>query len=199
VGRARAILGRPIACPVCQRLESACDRTLLLLLALLDERTQRTAFETGYGLCLKHFARALCLNPKPGIVEFIVDVQLAKLSRLEWDLTEYMRKRAWSARPEKKGEEQQAPERAIHRFSGFAQPLLDDPAMRVECAHSLDSGAAQVARADQCPNPVAEHGQLCADSAGLPSDRPSGDERQGEHRRQNNLGRLVHRLAEKVR
>jgi hypothetical protein len=81
VGRARAILGRPILCPVCRRLQSARDRTLLLLFALLEERTRRTAFENGYGLCLEHFARAIRLNPKPAVATFIVDVQLAKLRR----------------------------------------------------------------------------------------------------------------------
>jgi hypothetical protein len=166
VGRARAIFSRPISCPVCRRLESARDRTLLLLFALLEEGTQRTAFEAGYGLCLKHFPCALSLRPKPTVAEFIADVQLAKLSRLEWELTEYLRKQAWSARPEKKDEEQRAPARAVHRFSGCARPPADDPWMRVEYARSLDSAtAAQVAAADRCSIPLLGGVQPSADSA----------------------------------
>jgi hypothetical protein len=82
------------------------DRTLLLLFAMIEERTQRAAFETGYGLCLKHFVHALSLGPKPAIAEFVVDVHLAKIAQLEWYLGEYLRKRAWSQRPESKGTEQ---------------------------------------------------------------------------------------------
>ncbi len=57
--RAREQVGRPFPCPLCGRLEVAEERTLALLLALLEDRLHRAAFEAGYGLCLRHLARAL--------------------------------------------------------------------------------------------------------------------------------------------
>ncbi len=115
---ARATLLRDFGCPLCDGLAAARDRTLLLLLALLEDRPHRAAFETSYGLCLRHYGRALALAPEPGVRGVLRAVEAARLARLEWELVEYARKSAWQARPEPKGAEQLAPVHAIRRFSG---------------------------------------------------------------------------------
>ena len=109
-------------CPLCSRIEVAKNRALNLIFALLQEPRYRVDFENGYGLCLKHLADALAMRPSEEIGRFLMRVEFAKLSLLEWELEETMRKTAWTARPEIKGNEQSAWHRALARFSGL--PLL---------------------------------------------------------------------------
>lgn len=117
--RAREVLCRPLHCPVCSRRAEAEARALQLLVALLGQARYRAAFDQGYGLCAKHFARALALAPGPAARDALVEVEAAKLDCLAWELQEYLRKRAWAARPEAPGAEQNAPARAVVRFSGL--------------------------------------------------------------------------------
>jgi hypothetical protein len=109
-------------CPLCSRIDGAKNRALNLLFALLQERRYRIDFENGYGLCLKHLADALAMQPPDEIGRFLIRVESAKLALLEWELEETMRKTAWTARPEIKGSEQSAWHRALARFSGL--PIL---------------------------------------------------------------------------
>jgi hypothetical protein len=118
--RAREVLCRPLHCPVCSRRAAAETRALQLLIALLGQARYRAAFDQGYGLCVKHFARALALVPGPAARAALVEVEAAKLDCLAWELQEYLRKRAWSARPETPGAEEGASVRAVVRFSGSA-------------------------------------------------------------------------------
>ncbi len=118
VRTARQGLTRPVRCPVCERLAVARDRALSLLFALLEDRQHRAAVESGYGLCLKHFSRALTLDPAPEVRAVVMEVEKAKLARLLWELEESLRKVAWSFRPEAKGAEEEAWRRATLRFSG---------------------------------------------------------------------------------
>jgi len=115
---ARRVLARGVRCPVCARLTVASDRTLSLLFALLEDRQHLATIESSYGLCLKHFSRALALNPNPEVRAILVAVENAKLARLQWELEESLRKAAWNYRPEAKGTEQTAWRRAVLRFSG---------------------------------------------------------------------------------
>jgi hypothetical protein len=88
------------------------------LFALLESPKHQARFEEGYGLCLRHFSRALALKPSETVRAILMEVDAAKLALLQWELEESMRKDAWSSRPEKAGTEHTAWERAIHRFSG---------------------------------------------------------------------------------
>lgn len=117
--QARQIIGLAVDCPVCRRLAAARDRAIHLLFALLEEQRYRTAFEAGYGLCLKHFSRALALQPRDRIRVILIEVELAKLTSLQWELTEYARKARWDARPERPGTESAAWKKSIKRFSGY--------------------------------------------------------------------------------
>lgn len=116
---ASEIVARAIRCPVCERLATARDRSLVLLFALLEHRSHRHAFENGYGLCMKHFSRALALAPGNRVRSVLIAVQSARLALLQWELDETLRKTAWADRPEKRGIEQTAWRRALQRFAGL--------------------------------------------------------------------------------
>ena len=109
-------------CPLCNLLTTLRDRTLLLLFILLEQGHQRARFEAGYGLCLKHFARAFAHELDSSVMDSRCQVQAAKLGVLEWELAEYSRQSAWQARPEAKGAEFFAHLRALRRFSGRLKP-----------------------------------------------------------------------------
>lgn len=123
---ARAAVARAERCPLCARLATARDRSLALLFALLEERRHRDAFEAGYGLCVKHFARALACGPVPLVRDFLIGSETAKLARLAWALDEYGRKLAWQARPEAPGVEKRAPVAALDRFGSWGESLRID-------------------------------------------------------------------------
>lgn len=111
-------IGRPIPCPVCNRLAIARDRILELLFALLEDLEHRARFAGGYGLCLRHFSRALALKPSPEVRTMLTEVLAARLACLQWELEESLRKDAWAFRPEAAGKEHSAWRRAVDRFSG---------------------------------------------------------------------------------
>jgi hypothetical protein len=114
----RRSLGRPLPCPVCHRLAVARDRAIHLLFALLESPQHQTRFSTGYGLCLRHFSRSLSLKPSERVRTILMEVEAVKLSLLQWELEESMRKDAWMFRPEEAGAERTAWIRAVRRFSG---------------------------------------------------------------------------------
>jgi len=116
--KAREVVALPIPCPVCRRLDTARNRVLDLLFALLQEHRHRIAFENGYGLCLKHLSRALALQPLQTIQRILIECESAKLSRLEWELEEALHKWTWPARAEAQGTEQTAWRQAVSRVSG---------------------------------------------------------------------------------
>lgn len=124
IAAGRAALVREPGCPICVRLAIARDQSLRLLFALLEEKRHRAVFEGGYGLCLRHYARAVALDPSPEVWAFLRTIETAKLARLSWELGETGRKEAWQYRPEPKGSECSSPVRAIYRFSGRLD--LDD-------------------------------------------------------------------------
>jgi hypothetical protein len=115
---ARQILLSRLECSVCDRLALARDRALTLLFALLEDPGGRTAFQSGHGLCLGHFARALEMQPPAEKAAVLAAVQSARLASLHWELEEAGRKSAWHFRPEGKGAEHTAGRRAMLRFSG---------------------------------------------------------------------------------
>lgn len=118
VDNARNITTLPIPCPVCNELNVVRDRMIMLLFALVRQSHCRADFEAGHGLCLKHFHRALTLAPDRATTEILLHTASAKLTALQWELNESLRKRSWSVRPEAGGTEQDAWQRAITRFSG---------------------------------------------------------------------------------
>jgi hypothetical protein len=114
----RRSIARPLPCPVCHRLSVARDRVTFLLFALLESPRHQSRFEEGYGLCLKHFSRALFLKPSERVRTILMEGEASKLALLQWELEESMRKDAWMFRPEAAGTERTAWIGAVRRFSG---------------------------------------------------------------------------------
>ncbi len=140
---AREALAPEPFCPVCTRLGPAADRTLTLLFALLEVRCHRDPFQAGYGLCVRHFARALALGPPPQIRAVLVETVAAKLAVLHWELEEFSRKTGWDARPEAKQSEGRVPWKALLRFSGSLGRSARE-----------ETGPAQGPRSGRTPSPA---------------------------------------------
>lgn len=117
-GAVRAALRRGRECPLCRRAREAGERALLLFAALLESADGRRAFESGYGLCLRHAAQAMAPPASPAIGEIVAATTRARLALLRWELQEQLRRGAWQARPERRGTESGAWLKAGARFAG---------------------------------------------------------------------------------
>ena len=115
---AREVLAIPDRCPVCVQLMETEDRTLDLLFRLPAKSRYRARYERGYGLCLRHFSRAIQLGPDPPTRNFLIRTMHGDLALLEWELEEGSRNTAWSARLEER-EERHSAVTALQRFSGL--------------------------------------------------------------------------------
>lgn len=91
---------RLTACPACDRAEIAVEHATGRLLDLLHDKKRRDAFAEGYGLCLKHFARAYRIAPG-GVVRTL----LAHVLRRRLDEIAGQSEGAW--------------QNILHRFCGF--------------------------------------------------------------------------------
>ena len=113
-------LSRGRECPLCRRMREAGARAIALLAALLEEPGGRRAFESGYGLCVRHAAQALAQPDARPISGVVASTLHARLALLRWELEEQLRRGAWQARPERRGTESSAWLRAPSRFAGTA-------------------------------------------------------------------------------
>jgi hypothetical protein len=116
----RAALGRGRECPMCRRMREAGERAIALLAALLEDAGGRRAFESGYGLCLRHSAQAMTMREARPAAGIVASTLHARLVLLRWELEEQLRRGAWQARPEPRGSESSAWLRAPSRFAGTA-------------------------------------------------------------------------------
>ena len=71
---------RLVKCPGCERIEIAAEHATGGLLDLLHEKKHRDAFGRGYGLCLKHFARAYRIAPRGMIRSLLAEDQQGRLA-----------------------------------------------------------------------------------------------------------------------
>jgi hypothetical protein len=118
---ALASLCRGRECPLCARVREAGERALSLVAALVESVEGCRAFESGYGLCVRHAARAMAMPDAPALCEIVARTTRARLVLLRWELEEQMRRGAWQARPTRRGVESAAWLRAGPRFAGTAQ------------------------------------------------------------------------------
>jgi hypothetical protein len=117
----RAVLGslnRSRECPLCVRVREAGERALLLVAALIESADGRRAFESGYGLCVRHAAQAMVMPDPPALREIVARTTRARLAVLRWELEEQLRRGAWQARPTRRGVESGAWLGAGTRFVG---------------------------------------------------------------------------------
>jgi hypothetical protein len=107
-------------CPPCRHLREVGERAILLLAALLESADARRAFESGYGLCVRHAAQALALPQAAAVAGVVAARTHARLAVLRWELEEQLRRGAWQARPARRGGESGAWLKAGPRFAGTA-------------------------------------------------------------------------------
>lgn len=131
--QARAGLVRARPCPVCRRLAVAEDRTLSLLCVLAGDPAHRSTVERGYGLCVRHLCRAIALECPEAVRRTLIEIEAARLARLEWELEEALRKVAWECRPETVGAEGSAWRRAVVKFSGSLTEWTDVEDAEASC------------------------------------------------------------------
>jgi hypothetical protein len=75
-------------CSGCERLEIAAERTTGNLLDMLHEKKYRDDFSRGYGLCLKHFARAYRIAPRGIVRSLLAEDQQGRLAEIAGSLDE---------------------------------------------------------------------------------------------------------------
>jgi hypothetical protein len=98
-------------------LDGVADRTVRLLFALLLQPAHRTDFENGYGLCVRHAARAIVGAPNRRLARVVAAATLARLAVLQWALDEVLRTQAWTARAERNDADGRVWRTAMHRFT----------------------------------------------------------------------------------
>ena len=113
-----ASLHRSRECPLCVCIREVGERTLSLIAALVESADGRRAFESGYGLCVRHAARAMAMPSAPALGAIVAQTTHARLVLLRWELEEQLRRGAWRARPRRRGVESAAWLRAGARFAG---------------------------------------------------------------------------------
>ena len=115
---ALASLRRGRECPLCVRVREAGERALALVAALVESAGGRRAFESGYGLCVRHAARVMAMPDASAFGDIVAQTTHARLALLRWELEEQLRRGAWQARPQRRGVESAAWLRAGARFAG---------------------------------------------------------------------------------
>ena len=105
-------------CPLCVRMREAGERALRLLVALIEYDDGRRAFESGYGLCVRHAAQVMAMPEAAAFGDIVTHTTHARLALLRWELEEQLRRGAWQARPTRRGVESAAWLRAGARFAG---------------------------------------------------------------------------------
>lgn len=84
--REKAPTPRLAKCPGCERIDVAADRATGSLLDLLQQEKYRNAFNQGYGLCMKHFARVYLMAPKGMVRSVLAQGQQGRLAELAGNL-----------------------------------------------------------------------------------------------------------------
>lgn len=95
---------RRSVCVACERTAVARDAGIGALLDLLRGTELRMSYAHGYGLCLRHFARAYLFADKRGVRPLLVEVELERLAQVDREL---------ARRPDRS-----ALARALARFNG---------------------------------------------------------------------------------
>jgi hypothetical protein len=114
----RSVAFRSDLCQACLQIQTTTKRRLELILRLLEDPLGRKAYQSGWGLCLRHCIEAAKLAEVPSALVELLSAQIARLRLLEWELEEASRKDNWSVRYEPKGPESDVWRRAAYQFCG---------------------------------------------------------------------------------
>ncbi|MBN1680928.1 MAG: hypothetical protein JW966_11615 [Anaerolineae bacterium] len=118
VTRAAAALQPKGPCPACTHQAIVEEHLLRNLLEHLEHDTFTGAFSRSAGICLPHLRQALEL---PGLIRakaHLLAIQQDIWSRLQFDLSEFMRKYDYNSAHETMGVEADSPRRTIEQLSG---------------------------------------------------------------------------------
>ena len=88
----------------------------------LDEPQYKELYKRSHGLCLEHLLQAIEIGP-PEVVKELLEDQAERLTALEWELNEFIRKHNYIYAHEPKGEEQTSWIRAMERLVGSSKRL----------------------------------------------------------------------------
>ncbi len=116
-------------CPACARGRETAQRIIGWLVEGCTDEAFRAAYAASSGLCLRHLREALrAAGANPEVAGYLAGDAAARLAALRRDLGEYLRKRAWQYRHEQMtGDEERAPDRAVHFFGGLAADAVSVP------------------------------------------------------------------------
>ena len=103
------------ACTIRQETDHLAGRALMR--ALADEKVA-APFRAAYGLCLPHLRQCLPHIEDPAVLETILETTQTRLSSLDSELAEFIRKNDYRFSKEAWGSERDAWQRAIPRMAG---------------------------------------------------------------------------------
>ncbi len=106
-------------CPLCEAASEANERKLRAFLEALADEAFRAVYAASPGLlCRPHLVQALTREPPEPVADALLAKHAAALEVQRAELAEYLRKRDHRFAHEPKGEEQEAPRRAVSAFIG---------------------------------------------------------------------------------
>ncbi len=107
-------------CPLCRAVATAGERMVALLSASLGDPTVRRTYQAGDGVCLRHLPAVLA-QARGDEARLLLHTARVRLSVLNWELVEFLRKQSWDARYEELGPEGTAWRRAAAFVTGATQ------------------------------------------------------------------------------
>ncbi|MBC7169997.1 hypothetical protein H5T54_03585 [Candidatus Bipolaricaulota bacterium] len=107
-------------CPLCRAVETAGERTAALLSASLGDPAVQRAYQAGDGVCLRHLPVVLA-QARGDEARLLLATARVRLSVLNWELAEFLRKQSWDVRYEEPGPEGTAWRRAAASLSGVPE------------------------------------------------------------------------------
>lgn len=120
--RARKVVAafRPRSrCPLCEAASEAAERKVGTLLEDLPDGSSLALYASSAGLlCRPHLVMALTREPSEAVVDSLLKKHLQALEADANELAEYLRKKDYRFSEEPKGDEQEAPLRAVQSYIG---------------------------------------------------------------------------------
>ena len=117
-------LGRSLECQICLSLHHSRKGHAAFLCALLDDEPGRSAYAGSEGICSVHLElvvrESLQRHPSGDQARWLLADWRRRLARLRVQLSEYDRKRSYTAADEAKGAEQDSWTEVISRYVGGA-------------------------------------------------------------------------------
>lgn len=105
-------------CPMCVTQWEAEDRYAAVLVRAAAADEFRDRYRDSFGVCMPHLVLALGQGAAPAACDWLVATEGAKLARLLWELSEYIRKLDYRFRHETVLREATAWQRAIEKLVG---------------------------------------------------------------------------------